>query len=180
MVEWLVAGTAALVLLQRLIELTVAARNRRRLLDKGAIEYGSRHYPLFFLLHGSWLIGWVSEALMGDLALSRWWILWLLLFFASQLLRGWSMISLGAYWNTRVLVLPGAGLVRQGPYNYLRHPNYIAVATELFAVPMIFGCWITAIVIAAVNAILLLAIRIPLEETALGKINAEPDEKGPR
>ena len=180
MVEWLVAGVAALVLLQRLLELVVAERNRRWMLDRGAVEYGSAHYPLFFLLHGAWLIGWVSESLANDPGLSRWWALWLLLLFASQLLRGWSMISLGSYWNTRILILPGGSLVRQGPYRYFRHPNYVAVAVELFAVPMIFRCWITAMVITAANAILLIGLRIPLEEAALGRISAEPDEKEPR
>lgn len=70
--------------------------------------------------------------------------------------------------------------MRQGPYRYFRHPNYVAVAVELFAVPMIFGCWITAMVITAANAILLIGLRIPLEEAALGRISAEPDEKEPR
>lgn len=83
MVEWFVAGTAALVLLQRLLELAVAERNRKWMLDRGAVEYGSAHYPLFFLLHGAWFIGWVSESLANAPGLSRWWVMWLLILLAS-------------------------------------------------------------------------------------------------
>jgi hypothetical protein len=44
-----------LVLVQRLGEVAWARRNERRLRAAGADEVGARHYPLFFLLHGSWL-----------------------------------------------------------------------------------------------------------------------------
>ena len=46
----------ALVALQRLAELVLASANTRRLLARGGREVGRRHYPLFILLHGSWLV----------------------------------------------------------------------------------------------------------------------------
>ena len=33
--------------------------------------------------------------------------------------------------------LPGEPVIRNGPYRYLRHPNYLAVAVEIFALPMV-------------------------------------------
>ena len=51
----------ALILLvmtaQRLIELAIAGRNTRRLLARGAVEAGRRHYPLIVALHVAWLAG---------------------------------------------------------------------------------------------------------------------------
>src|SRR5690606_32996539 len=44
-----------LVLLQRLLELLLAQRNARLLLEQGGVEYGAGHYPYFVLLHASWL-----------------------------------------------------------------------------------------------------------------------------
>jgi methyltransferase len=49
----------------------------------------------------------------------------------------------------------------------MRHPNYLAVILELAAVPMVHGCLRTAIAFSVGNA-LLLAVRIPAEERALG------------
>ena len=63
-------------------------------------------------------------------------------------------------------MLPGAPLVRRGPYRLLRHPNYVAVVVELIAAPLVFGAWRTALLVSVVNAIAL-AIRIRTEQRAL-------------
>jgi len=46
----------AFVALQRGVELFYARRNTSRLLAAGGVEAGAEHYPLFILLHASWLI----------------------------------------------------------------------------------------------------------------------------
>jgi methyltransferase len=51
----------ALVALQRLGELVLANRNTRVLKTQGGVERGSRHYPLFIILHGSW---WLSYSVL--------------------------------------------------------------------------------------------------------------------
>lgn len=167
MVEVLIGSVAVILMVQRLAELALARRNRQWVVALGAKEYGARHYPLFFLLHGAWMAGWITEALTGMPELSSWWPAWLLLFGAAQSLRYWCIYSLGHYWNTRILVVPGATAVRRGPYRYLPHPNYLAVALELAAVPMLFGCWITAVAATIANGLLLVTVRIPQEEAAL-------------
>lgn len=167
MVNWFICIITVIIVAQRLVELALARRNRQWVVALGAVEYGARHYPLFFLIHGAWLLGWLTEALTGGPQLSSWWPAWLLLFGAAQALRYWCIHSLGHYWNTRILVVPGATAIRRGPYRYLPHPNYLAVALELAAVPMIFGCWLTAAAATAVNGILLVTVRIPQEEEAL-------------
>jgi methyltransferase len=75
--------------------------------------------------------------------------------------------ALGERWNTRILVVPGAPPVRRGPYRFLRHPNYLAVAIEIAALPLAFGSWRTALAFSVGNAFLL-GVRIPAEERALG------------
>lgn len=152
---------------QRLLELRLAAHNRKAALAAGAQEFGAAHYPLFFILHTGWLLGWMAEARGRGSKLNRFWPGWLALFIAAQGLRYWCIASLGRFWNTRILVIPGAALVRRGPYRFLAHPNYVAVALELFSVPLIFGAWISSLVSTALNAALLLGVRIPAEEKAL-------------
>ena len=50
---------------------------------------------------------------------------------------------------------------------WLRHPNYWIVAVEGVALPLVHSAWVTAIVFTALNAILLLRFRIPIENGAL-------------
>jgi len=156
------------VLVQRFLELRLAQQNRAWMLAQGAREYGKEHYPLFFLLHIGWMIGWVIEGnLRGQLS-SNWW-LWLGIFSLAQVLRYWAISSLGRSWNTRILFIPEAPRVRRGPYRYFPHPNYVAVSLELLALPLVFNAWVTAIVASSLNGSLLLLVRIPAEERALGQ-----------
>lgn len=166
MVAGMIVGMAGIIVSQRLLELLLANRNRVWVLQRGGREYGARHYPLFFLLHTAWLVGWVTEGYLNN-SLAFFWPGWLSLFLLAQMIRYWCIVSLGRYWNTRILVITGEQLVRCGPYRFLKHPNYLAVALELAAVPLIFGAVFTAAIVTGANAALLLLIRIPAEERAL-------------
>jgi methyltransferase len=161
------ALAAAAVVVQRAAELRLARRNERWARSRGALEHGAAHYPAFFVLHAGWFAGWLLEAGLRGPAVAAGWPVWLSLLAAAEALRYWAIASLGQRWNTRILVLPGEPPVRRGPYRYLRHPNYLAVAVELAVVPLLFDAWITALAASLLNAALLVGVRIPAEERAL-------------
>jgi methyltransferase len=48
-----------------------------------------------------------------------------------QLGRLCMIASLGEYWTTRIITVPGVPLVQTGPYRWLRHPNYLVVVVEI-------------------------------------------------
>jgi methyltransferase len=81
-------------------------------------------------------------------------------------LRWWCIATLGRQWNTRILVIPGGGRVDRGPYRWLPHPNYIAVAVEGAALPLVHTAWMTAVAFTALNAVLM-RVRITAENRAL-------------
>ena len=151
-----------LVVAQRLGELWLADRNTKRLLAQGAVEIGAGHYPLFVILHTAWL---------SALAIFTPWTavpnLWLLaVFLLLQLGRVWVIATLGRFWTTRIITLPGAPLVRSGPFRFVRHPNYWVASLEIAILPLVFGqIWI-AVAFSVLNAILV-TWRIRVEETAL-------------
>jgi methyltransferase len=152
----------ALVVVQRLAELVYAERNTKALLARGAIEVGRAHYPLIVLLHASWLVA-IVVFLPRDPPIN---FVLLSVFVVLQALRIWVLATLGPYWTTRIITLPGAPLVRRGPYRLLRHPNYAVVVGEIAVLPLVFGeIWI-AIAFTILNA-LLLAWRIRQENEAL-------------
>lgn len=150
------------VVLQRLAELALAQHNTRRLLAQGAREVGARHYPLFILLHGSWL---VAIALAVPWSTEPSWPL-VGLFLVLQALRVWVVASLGRFWTTRIITLEKAPLVRRGPYRWVHHPNYWVVVGEIAVLPLAFGAWHVALAWSVLNA-LLLRHRIRLENAAL-------------
>lgn len=158
--------TGALILLsfvtlQRGAELLLAERNTRRLLAAGAIEAASAHYPLIVGLHAAWLFGLWILAFDAHLRLA-----WLVPFGLLQLLRIWVIASLGGRWTTRIIVTPGAALVRRGPYRFLAHPNYVVVAGEIAVLPLVFGLPWYALLFSLANAAVL-TIRIRAEHAAL-------------
>jgi methyltransferase len=163
----------ALVGLQRLVELLLSRRHERLLRLRGAVERGSGHYPMIVALHILWLLSTLVEGLLRGPDPPSYWPLSLALFLLVQPLRYWAIFSLGEYWNTRILVVPGTKLVRRGPYRYLRHPNYVVVAVEIFTFPLVFGAWITAVVFSTLNAALLY-VRIKSENRALAELAGQP------
>lgn len=165
MVSW-IGILAVIIFSQRMAELYIARTNYSWSMNLGGQEFGRRHYPLFIIIHSGWLIGWIIEAYLVGQASSYWYV-WLCLFIMAQGLRYWCMASLGRYWNTRVLVIPGRASVCKGPYRFLAHPNYVAVAVEIMSVPMIFDAEVTAIIATFLNTMLILGIRLPAERTAL-------------
>ena len=151
---------------QRIIELRIARRNERYLRAQGAHGYGAKHYPWIVLMHCLFLVSMLGEILFGDRDPASWFWIPLTLFILAQILRVWAIRSLGPFWNTKVLVLPMAEIGVNGPYRFIRHPNYTVVSLELLTLPLIFQAYVTAAVFTVLNAILL-SIRIPLEEEAL-------------
>jgi methyltransferase len=95
----------------------------------------------------------------------------LALFVLLQFGRVWVIRTLGGRWTTRIIVKPGAPLVRSGPYRLLNHPNYLVVALEIAVLPLVFGLWQIAIVFSLLNAIIL-AVRIRAENGALRSLRA--------
>ncbi|MFC8730409.1 isoprenylcysteine carboxyl methyltransferase family protein [Streptomyces bacillaris] len=152
---------------ERLAELVVARRNTRWSLARGGTEAGSGHYPAMVVLHTALLAGCPAEAhLTGRPFLPALGWTMAAVTVAAQLLRWWCITTLGPRWNTRVIVVPGLPRVTGGPYRWLRHPNYVAVAAEGIALPLVHGAWVTAVAFTVLNAALM-AVRIRCEEEAL-------------
>ena len=157
--------------LERVVELVLSARHARVAFASGGVEFGRGHFPWLVALHSGLLLACLAEVFLGDrpfLPALGWPMFCLVL--ASQALRYWCVATLGQQWNTRVIVVPGAGVVRSGPYRWLRHPNYLAVVVEGIALPLVYTAWITAIAFTLLNAILLLVFRIPTEDRALAML----------
>ncbi|BAQ12044.1 isoprenylcysteine carboxyl methyltransferase [Bacillus sp. OxB-1] len=156
----------SIVIIQRLVELAIAKRNEKWMRRQGAFEAGAEHYPVMIMMHAAFFVSLIMEVAMLDRPLSPFWHFLLPIFLLAQLMRVWCLSSLGKYWNTKILVVPGADVVRKGPYKWLRHPNYVVVSIEILVLPLLFSAYFTALVYSLLN-IWMLSVRIPAEEKAL-------------
>ena len=162
------------VLLLMLVELQLSLFNEKSLRAKGAVEppddvigWMRVAYPGAFVLIG-------IEAAVGGPLSRNWVVAGLLLFGWAKALKFWAMAHLGSRWTFRVLVLPGAPLVRTGPYRLLRHPNYVAVIGEIVAVAVALQAPVAGVV-ATLGFGWLIWRRVQVEERALaGHTTAGP------
>ena len=153
---------------ERFAELFLSRRNARIAFARGGRESGAAHFRWMAGVHALFLPCCAAEVLFFDrrfpgvagLAFAG-------AALAAQALRWWAIGSLGWRWNVRVIVVPGEPPVRRGPYRFLRHPNYVAVAVEMLCVPLAHCAWLTAALFSILNVILL-RVRIRVEEQALG------------
>jgi methyltransferase len=162
----------ALIAMQRLWELRISKRHLRTMRAEGAFEVGAGHYPWMVALHTSFLISCVAEVWLLD----RPWrpavaAVSMMVLAAAAGLRWWTLTTLGERWTTRVMVIPGEELVTDGPFRFLRHPNYLAVIMEIAAIPMVHCAWLTAGVFSVANLVLLKE-RIRVEDGALSRAAA--------
>ena len=160
---WEGVAVLAFVTVQRLAELMLSQRNTKRLLARGAYEVAPGHYPFLVTLHAAWL---ATLWFLGPGPPIE--IVPLILFALLQLGRVWVIATLGERWTTRIIVLPGAPLVKTGPYRWVNHPNYLIVLGEIAVLPLVFGLPMVAILFSALNG-LLLWVRIRCENQALGR-----------
>ncbi|MFH9740684.1 isoprenylcysteine carboxyl methyltransferase family protein [Streptomyces roseolus] len=162
----LVLGVAA----ERVVELVVARRNTTWTFARAGVEHGSGHYPVMVFLHTALLVCCLLEPVLAHrpfLPALGWPMLALVL--SSQALRWWCITTLGPYWNTRVIVVPGTRPIDTGPYRFVRHPNYAAVVVEVAALPLVHSAWLSAVVFSAANAVLL-TVRLRCENAALARV----------
>jgi methyltransferase len=166
------------VFVPMLVEARRAARNERAQRARGGIEppgdvYSVMRvaYPAAFLV----MIGegyWRHAQMMTAVADLRMAILGFALFVAAKALKWWAIVALGPSWTFRVVVVPGAPRVAGGPYAYLRHPNYVAVISELAAVALMSGARVSGPLATLAFGVLIMK-RISVEEKALRQAQDE-------
>ena len=156
---------------ERLAELVLAQRTLAWSRARGGVEIGAGHYPVMAILHLALLIGCVVEVTVMQrpfIPALAWPMLALVV--AAQGLRWWCITTLGRQWNTRVVVIPGAPRITGGPYRWFSHPNYVAVAIEGLALPLVHSAWFTALAFTTLNAALL-STRVSVENSALARLS---------
>jgi len=169
---YLYTGFILATAIERLIEVRVSNRNANWSFERGGVEYGKGHYPFMVVLHTGFLFACVLEPwLLNRSFLPALGYPMLAFAIFTQVLRWWCINTLGNRWNTRVIIVPDLPRVTKGPYQYFSHPNYMIVAIEGIALPLIHNAYYTAIVFTILNAGLMY-VRLRCENDALSKLQS--------
>lgn len=163
------AWVFGVLVLQRLFELHRSGKNRRTLEARGGREFYPETFRNVVAVHVLFLTALFLESYPWRIPLDALTVVSLAALALLSGLRYWCIASLGAYWNVRIVAVPGAAIVRSGPYRYLRHPNYLAVALEFILLPLLMRAPVT-LAVFFLPGLLVLRQRIRLEEKALREI----------
>jgi methyltransferase len=159
---------AALAFIPMLVEARRSARNERALRAVGAVEPAGDVYRVMQVAYPACFLAMVLEAAIRGRAMDAAALPGTVVYLVAKALKYWAIATLGERWTFRVLVPPGSPRTVRGPYKFVRHPNYIAVAGELVGFAMLTQAPLAGTAGTALFGTLMLA-RIRVEEHALNR-----------
>jgi methyltransferase len=160
-VLWLAA-----VFLPMLIEARVSRGHDRRLRAIGAVEPAGDVFRAMQVAYPAAFLAMIAEGALRGITVDAAVIAGAAIFTTAKILKYWAIASLGHRWTFRVLVPPGSSRSARGPYRWLRHPNYVAVAGELAGTALAMHAMITGLP-AVFGFVALMLKRIRIEDHAL-------------
>jgi methyltransferase len=171
----------AYCVVERLGELFVSRRNQHRMKSSGFSEKEtSAGVRCMVGMHSLWYVAMLVEVSSFPSAIPSG-VAWFAAsaFLVAQVLRFWALRTLGEFWNISVVTTDqdAPRFVSHGPYRFIRHPNYLVVIIELATLPLVGGAVWTSLIFSVLNA-LVLARRIPLEESHLFRVSGYRDVMG--
>ena len=159
------------VFVTMLVETARAAANERTQRARGGIEATGDVYKMMRVAYPAAFLAMIGEGFFRAVPAPPVLTAGIILFLAAKALKWWAILTLGPFWTFRVIVVPGASLVAKGPYQYLRHPNYVGVMGELVAVALMTGARFAGPIVTLVFGLIVLR-RVAVEEKALSAILA--------
>jgi methyltransferase len=148
-------------------EAQLSWQNERYLRSRGAIEPPDDVWRSMRVVYPAAFVAMAVESAIRGGPPPLWFFAGAVMWIAAKLLKAWAISALGDRWSFRVLVLPGMVLTTKGPYRWLRHPNYVAVAGELIGAAVGLAAPLTGIIFT-LAFLEILRRRIRVEERALG------------
>ena len=131
------------VLVMMLAELWLSTTNEGVLLANGAVQADDPVYGVMRIAYPCVFIAMALEGVTRGVELGAITFAGVALMFLAKALKFWAIASLHTRWTYKVLVVPALPLVTTGPYQWMRHPNYVAVVGELVAMALMTHARVT-------------------------------------
>lgn len=159
-----------LLIIQRLYEVSIGEKNFKRHEAELISPLNIKEKKQMIIMHSLWFLSMMVEyQIHGKIITQPTFMLGLAILFFCQFVRFQTMRSLKGYWTHLPVVFKNQKIIDDGPYTYLRHPNYLAVIIEIALVPLLGSLIWTAVIFSILNIMFILR-RITIEEAALNKL----------
>jgi methyltransferase len=147
-------------------EAVLSARHERVLRALGAADPPGDVYRIMQIAYPAAFLAMLAEGAWRGGAVDALASIGFMIFIVAKALKYWAIATLGTRWTFRVLVPPGSERTARGPYRWIPHPNYVAVALELAGAAIAMHALVTG-PIATAGFCLLMIKRVRIEEKAL-------------
>lgn len=154
----------------RLISLSFSIRNEKRLLGKGAKQYGKFNSLLLTLAHIAYYFGALYEAYSKGVKFNSLSVVGVgIMVFAYGMLF-YVIYKLRDVWTVKLYIVPNQRIERSFLFRSIRHPNYyLNIMPELIGVALLCNAW-TTLCIGFPLYLCLLVIRIRQEEAVMKEL----------
>jgi methyltransferase len=171
-------SVVAIEALERLFELVLSKRNSRRVIARGGVVLDHPIHRVVAISHVIWLVAVPLEVFLFNREFNPFVAsVCLVILGLAMVLRYWAVLTLGDRWNIRIITEPGKKRITGGPYRCFRHPNYVAVYAEYFALPLLHSAWFSAFVLGTIGSIVI-AAKTKIEDEAILNSSTESSEAG--
>ncbi|WP_404459429.1 isoprenylcysteine carboxylmethyltransferase family protein [Oceanobacillus kapialis] len=134
------------IILERTASKRISTRNERWLIERGGRAPKETHYRGLLLVQYLAFSSVVVELLyikQTEVVFNRFFFICCLIVLCC---KWWCIRSAGVFWNTKKITLPRVRLFKQGPYRYVKNPDYLLTLLEIAFISVLFGAYITAFV----------------------------------
>lgn len=155
--------------ISRIIELYLAVfYQKKRTQNPNVRLVREKYYFLFIILHiFVFLIIPLEVFLLDREFIFSLGFICFCMFIIASLLRFYTLWTLKSFWNTKLIFnLSSDEIVIDGPYRFIRHPNYLVVILEITTLSLFHSAYISFLVLSLWNSVLLY-VRIKREEEML-------------
>jgi len=148
-----------------------ASPHDRALRQAGAVEPPDDVYRWMQIVYPATFLSMAAEAAIRRVEVDQVFAAGIVVFLLGKAMKYWAIATLGPRWTFRVLVPPSSMLVTDGPYRYIRHPNYVGVVGEIAGLALVARAAISG-PLSIVSFAVLIALRIRVEERTLDQASS--------
>ncbi len=151
----------------RLVSLSISIRNEKRILRKGAVQYGKTNSLLLTLAHIAYYGAALYEAYARGTELDGISTLGIVVMAFAYAMLFYVIYLLHDLWTVKLYILPEHRVERSFLFRTVRHPNYfLNIVPELIGLALLCHAWYTLMIGLPLYGCLLL-VRIRQEEQAM-------------
>ena len=151
----------------RLFSLYFSIRNEKRLIKRGAIQYGKFNSLLLTLAHIAYYFSALYEAYATGIEFEKVSGIGLAIMAFSYIILFYVIYKLRDIWTVKLYIVPNQRIDRSFLFRTVRHPNYfLNIIPELIGVGLLCHAWFTLSICLPLY-LCLLAVRIRQEERAM-------------